>query len=141
MAKVFSNFDTRQVERRLFMLLDDFSFQDPVFGKVQAKKGFYTNYASIDVLRNVLLFVFYALLAEYGDKAATLHDWLYSGYPVNSHPHTYYYPTRKEADQIMYRALRAEGVARWRAWMFYIGVRIGGASKFSKEKRVWELTA
>ncbi|WP_279627450.1 DUF1353 domain-containing protein [Pseudomonas mohnii] len=39
--------------------------------------------------------------------------------------------SRKEADAILYRALRAEGVARWRAWLFWAGVRIGGAKHFT----------
>lgn len=141
MANVFSHFDTRQLGRRLFMLLSDFSVVDPVFGKIEAKKGFHTDLASIDVLHNVMLFVFYALLADYGDKSAAIHDWLYAGYPIERTPHHLYYPTRKEADQIMYRSLRAEGVARWRAWLFYAGVRIGGAKRFSSVQRVWTLTA
>lgn len=141
MADVFSNFDTRRIERRLFMLLADFSYRDPEHGLVKAKAGFYTDFASIDIFHNIFLFVIYALLAGYGDKAATIHDWLYSGYPIQKHPDTYYYPTRKEADQIMYRALRADGLARWRAWLFYIGVRIGGARRFSNEKRIWSMEA
>lgn len=130
-SNVFSNFDTRQLERRLYMLLDDFSAIDPVFGKITAAKHFLTNYASIDIFHNIWLFVFYALLADYGDKSATIHDWLYSGYGITQADWSIYYPTRKECDQIMYRLLRAEGVARWRAWMFYAGVRIGGASHYT----------
>lgn len=131
MAKTFSNFDTREVSKRLYMLLDDFSWNDTVFGKITAKKSFQTNYASIDVLHNVLLFVFYALLADYGDKAATIHDWLYSGFGIEKEDGSIYYPTRKECDECLYRALRDEGVAKWRAWLFYAGVRIGGARAFA----------
>lgn len=131
MAKTFSNFDTREVSKRLYMLLADFSWDDEVFGKITAKKSFQTNYASIDVLHNVLLFIFYALLADYGDKAATIHDWLYSGFGIQTEDGSIYYPTRKECDECLYRALRDEGVAKWRAWLFYAGVRIGGASAFS----------
>jgi len=132
MAKTFSNFDTRELERRLYLLLADFSWNDAVLGKITAKKSFQTNYASIDVLHNIWLFVFYALLANYGDKAATIHDWLYSGYGIEKEDGTIYYPTRLECDQALYRALRDEGVARWRAWIFYAGVRIGGESAFAK---------
>lgn len=129
-SNVFSNFDTRQLERRLYMMLEDFSAIDPVFGKITAIKLFQTNYASIDIFHNIWLFVFYALLADYGDKSATIHDWLYSGYGIGEC--SIYYPTRKECDQIMYRLLRAEGVARWRAWMFYAGVRVGGSSHYKR---------
>lgn len=34
----FSNFDTRQLERRLYMLLDDFTYRDAVFGPITAAK-------------------------------------------------------------------------------------------------------
>lgn len=129
---VFSNFDTRQLERRLYGLLDDFSAIDPVLGKITALKYFTTNYASIDIFHNIWLFVFYALLADYGDKSATIHDWLYSGYGIERADGSIYYPTRKECDEVLYRLLRAEGVARWRAWMFYYGVRIGGGSHYTE---------
>ncbi len=129
MAKVFSNFDTRQIDRRLYMMLSDFHAVDELFGTITVQKGFRTNFASIDIFHNIWLFVFYALLVEYGDKSATVHDWLYSGYGIGDS--VIYYPTRKECDQIMYRLLRAEGVARWRAWMFYIGVRVGGRSHYT----------
>ena len=38
---------------------------------------------------------------------------------------------RKQADDVFYQPLRAEGVARWRAWLFWAGVRVGGASRYS----------
>ncbi|MNQ30744.1 hypothetical protein D3C85_440950 [compost metagenome] len=128
---VFTDFDTRQLERRLYMMLADFGCKDEVFGTVTARKGFKTNYASIDIFHNIWLFVFYALLADYGDKSATIHDWLYSGFGIELANGTTYYPNRKECDQILYRALRAEGVAKWRAWMFYAGVRIGGSKAYN----------
>ena len=84
--------------------------------------GFITDFASIQVLHNVFLFVLFAMVAGYGNYAATVHDWLYFGGQVS----------RKEADAILYRALRAEGVARWRAWLFWAGVRIGGAKHYTK---------
>ena len=127
----FSNFDTRQLERRLDMLLDDFTYRDAVFGPITAAKGFETNYASLEALRNPLLFPLYALLVGYGDKASTIHDWLYSGQPVTLADGTSKVLSRKAADDVFYRALRAEGIARWRARAFYIGVRIGGRRYFN----------
>lgn len=127
----FSNFDTRLVERRLFRLLADFTFNDEVFGPVVAEKGFVTNYASLDPLRNILLFPIYALLADYGDRAATIHDWLYSGNPVGLGDNRRNI-SRREADQVFYRALRAEGISRWRASIFFVGVRLFGAPAYKK---------
>ena len=137
-GEAFSYLETREVGKRTYDLLSRFGFHDSAHGLVIAEKGFRTNYASLDALRNVLLFLFYALLADYGDKSATIHDWLYSGYPIKKKDGSLHYPTRKEADEVFFRALRAEGIARWRAGMFYVGVRIGGASHFSGEQKVWQ---
>ena len=61
-------------------------------------------------------------MTGYGNYAATVHDFLYSEGQVS----------RKEADAILYWALRAEGIARWRTWLFWAGVRIGGAKHYTK---------
>ena len=133
MSKAFTYLDTRELGRRKYQLLSDFAFDDVLgFGVITAKNGFITDYASLDVLKKLLLFLFYALLVGYGDKAATIHDWIYRGYGIARADGTVYYPTRKECDQIFYRALRAEGVAKWRAVLFYAGVRIGGGSSYKQ---------
>ncbi|MFK3971796.1 DUF1353 domain-containing protein [Pseudomonas sp. NPDC087358] len=72
--------------------------------------GFTTDFASIKVLHNAFLFVvfvLFALVSGYGNYAATVHDWLYTTGGVSP----------KDADAVLYRALRAESVARWRAWL------------------------
>jgi hypothetical protein len=73
------------------------------------------------VLHNAFLFVLFALVSGYGNYAATVHDWLYTTGQVS----------RKQADAVLYRALRAEGVARWRAWLFWAGVRMGAAKHYT----------
>lgn len=128
--QIFSHFDTREIGRRWYMMLDNFTYWDEVHGPITVKKGFKTNYASLEALRNLFLFPLYALLVGYGDKSATIHDWLYSGNPVTLADGTVRALTREEADAVFYRALRDEGIARWRAGIFYTGVRIGGESHF-----------
>lgn len=129
----FSNFDTREIGRRYYLLLDDFTFFDDVLGPIKATKGFKTNYASLDALRNIFLFPVYALLADYGDKSATIHDYLYNrGGFINVHGE-FIRVTRQQADQIFYRSLRAEGIARWRAGIFYGGVRLFGGKHYLKK--------
>lgn len=125
----YSNFDTRQVGKRTYLMLANFTYDDEVYGPITVEKGFTTNYASLDALRNIFLFPVYALLADYGDMAATVHDWLYTkgtikinGVEVRC--------TREQADEIFYRALRNEGIAKWRAGMFFYGVRVFGASHY-----------
>lgn len=132
MSDSFSNFDTRLLKKDCHMMLDKFSFNDSAgFGVITVDKGFITDYASLGALRNILLFVFYAILVGYGDKAATIHDWIYRGNGIVQDGRVYY-PTRKECDDIFFRALRAEGVAKWRSLLFYWGVRVGGGSSYKR---------
>jgi hypothetical protein len=68
----------------------------------------------------LILLALYAVVAGYGNAASALHDHLYT---VGALP-------RLECDRIFYRALRAEGVARWRAALMYLGVRLGGGGHY-----------
>jgi hypothetical protein len=106
---------TEQIARRAWKLTDEL-----VYGDIHVPKGFVTNYASIDVFHNAFLFPIYALFAGYGNYASTIHDYLYRTGSMG----------RKEADSVFYEALRTEGVARWRAWLMWAGVRVGGASSY-----------
>ncbi|WP_258306553.1 DUF1353 domain-containing protein [Pseudomonas prosekii] len=111
---------TEQVGRQQHTLLGDLVLADEDAGVIVVPAGTTTNFASLDLLHNVFLFVLFALVAGYGNYAATVHDWLYTTGQVS----------RKDADAVFYRALRAEGVARWRAWLFWSGVRLGGAGRY-----------
>lgn len=106
------------------------TLEDEVFvikGKTTAlivPAGFESDLASIGLLRFIAPLL-YATLDNYGKRAAVLHDYLYSanvGY------------TRKESDEFYYQELRNEGIARWRAGIFYYGVRLFGRSSFKKVK-------
>lgn len=121
---VFTNLDTRHMGRRNKMLLADFTYTDAVFGEITAPKGSETDFASIYSMRTLLLFVLFALLAGYGDKAATTHDFLYGGGKTVLGAAL----TRQQADEVYFRALRDEGTARWRAYIFFYGVRFFGQS-------------
>ncbi|SDQ79958.1 Protein of unknown function [Pseudomonas lundensis] len=121
MSRFTTTLKTDQTDRRTYKLLDDLVLADEELGAITVPQGFQTDFASIKVLHNAFLFVLFALVAGYGNYAATVHDWLYEHGSL----------TRKEADAVLYRALRAEGVARWRAWLMWAGVRIGGAKQYS----------
>lgn len=103
-------------------------------GVIVAKEDFITDFATTYGALRYIAFFIYALLAGYGDHASTIHDWLYSGFGITNAAtgHTYY-PTRAEADKLFYDTLRDEGVARWRAFIFYAGVRLFASSKFCSE--------
>ena len=122
MSRFTSNLKTEQIDRRKHVLLSDLVWEDGDTTTITVPAGFVTDFASIKALHNAFLFPLYALVSGYGNYAATLHDWLYTTGQVS----------RKEADAVLYRALRSEGVAKWRAWIFWAGVRIGGASEYRK---------
>ena len=122
MSRFVTTLKTDQTDRRTYKLLDDLVLADDDQRVITVPAGFVTDFASIQVLHNAFLFVLFALVSGYGNYAATVHDFLYSGGQVS----------RKEADAVLYRALRAEGVARWRAYLFWLGVRIGGAKHYTK---------
>ena len=121
MSHFVTTLKTDQTDRRTYKLLDDLVLADEEQRVITVPAGFVTDFASIQVLHNAFLFVLFALVSGYGNYAATVHDFLYSEGQVS----------RKEADAVLYRALRAEGVARWRAWLMWAGVRIGGAKHFT----------
>ena len=128
MSKFLTTLKTEQVGKFNHTLLAYLTLMDDEVGTIIVPSGFQTDFASILVLHNVFLFPLFALIAGYGNYAATVHDWLYTTGKV----------TREQADAVLYRALRAEGVAAWRAWLFWAGVRIGGASKYNKSSAIPE---
>ena len=121
MSRFVTTLKTDQTDRRTYTLIDDLVLADEEQRTIIVPAGFITDFASIKVLHNAFLFVLFALVSGYGNYAATVHDWLYEHGSM----------TRKQADAVLYRALRAEGVARWRAWLFWAGVRIGGAKQYT----------
>lgn len=122
MSKFITTLKTEQIGKWNHKLFADLVLIDDEHGRLVAEIGFSTDFASIRVLHNAVFFMLFALVAGYGNYSATIHDKLYTTGQV----------TRRQADAVLYRALRAEGVARWRAWLFWAGVRLGGASHYTK---------
>lgn len=123
MSQFITTLKTEQTGKWGHTLLSDLVLSDEVEGPILVPAGFKTDFASIAVLHNVFLFVFFALVAGYGNYSAAVHDMLYTDGTIS----------RKRCDQVLYRALRAEGVAKWRAWLFYLGVRLGGSSHYARK--------
>jgi len=121
MSRFTTTLKTEQMGKWTHVLLDELVLADEEEQVITVPTGFSTDFASIKVLHNAFLFVLFALVSGYGNYAATVHDWLYTTGQIS----------RKRADAVLYRALRAEGVARWRAWLFWAGVRIGGAKQYT----------
>lgn len=77
--------------------------------------GFETDFASVPRIPLI-----YELTGNTSQEAATLHDWLYTTGTVS----------RSMADAVLKEASIATNVPRWRAWLMWAGVRIGGASHY-----------
>jgi len=73
--------------------------------------GFKTDLASVPRL-------FWALIPPHGRyiRAAIIHDYLYIHKPVS----------RSIADRIFLDLMRRDGVPRWKRWIMYSAVRLGG---------------
>lgn len=123
MGKFLTTLKTEQIDKETWQLTAPLVYQDEVEGTIKVPIDFVTDFASIRSLHNVFLFPLYALMAGYGNAASTVHDYLYRNGKLD----------RKRSDDVFYRALRAEGVATWRAALFYAGVRLGGASSYIKK--------
>lgn len=121
MSQFLTTLKTEQLGKWQHRLLDDLVLDDDQVGLITVPRGFITDFATLDPLHNPILFPGFALVSGYGNYAATVHDWLYSTAQFS----------RKVCDQVLYRALRAEGVAQWRAGLFWMGVRAGGGSHYS----------
>lgn len=124
MDRFLTTLKSEQLGRWNHKLLDVLGFEDSQVGVVTVPVGFETDFASIKILHNIFLFVIFALVSGYGNYAATVHDFLYTSSQLS----------RKTCDDVLYRALRAEGVARWRAWLFWAGVRLGGGKAWEEYK-------
>jgi len=104
-------------DRKTWRLLAPFSYLDPDHGPIEVPTGFETDFASVP--RWPLTF---ALLGQYGHAAAVLHDSLYRAGKLS----------RTDADRVFLNALRSSGIARWRAYLMWAGVRIGGAHRYQR---------
>jgi len=138
---VFSRFVTER-ERKTWKMYMPMLYKDKDYGDIVVPQDFDTDFASIQSLRpnvlkgiiniimswfsSFLLWIIYLLLIGYGDRAATVHDYLYRKSCA-------YKVSRAVADRVFYNALRAEGIARWRAWIFYGGVRLGGFYAYKRK--------
>lgn len=99
-------------------------YTDAVVGDIEAEKDFVTDFASVRALR-IWLNPLYATLVGYGDHSATIHDKLYQTTAFD----------RKKCDEVFKRALRDEGVARWRVAIFYYGIRTTGWKVYNEYKK------
>jgi len=95
-------------------LEEEFSYYTDMFGERKVFKvpvGFETDFASIPKI-----FIPFLEWRDKFNKAAVVHDWLY---------HTKELP-RKDADKVFLEAMLVLGIPKWKAYLFYLVVRLFG---------------
>ncbi|QXH96129.1 DUF1353 domain-containing protein [Pseudomonas ogarae] len=139
-----------QNDRETWRLLDPLIYLDAVHGVIEVPAGFETDFTTTKPLRTIAValltasvvlailpwgwlcwvalllgiaaLALYAAMVGYANKPSAVHDWVYQTRRL----------PRREADDIYRRACRDDGIARWRAWIMWIGVRVGAASRYGK---------
>ena len=106
-----------QTSRTTWRLLAPFSYLDPDHGLIVVPEGAETDFASVPRIPIV-----FDLVGAYGHAAAVLHDQLYATGELS----------RAAADRVFLNALRSSGIARWRSWLMYAGVRLGGRWRYRR---------
>lgn len=83
---------------------------------VTVPAGFITDFASVPRIP-----VAYLLAGGCARAAAVVHDWLYTTREVE----------RDIADAVFREAAVCDGEPAWRAWMMWLGVRLGGSGPYN----------
>lgn len=105
-----------QGEDRPRVVVGEFGFYSALLGRtVTVPDGFETDLASVPRLPLV-----YLVMADHGDEAAVIHDYLYSTRAES----------RKTCDAVFREACGAMGLSGWRSWAMWLGVRVGGGRHY-----------
>lgn len=137
-------------------LIGPFIYIDPQVGPIEVPAGSLTDFASVDAVKHVswavlllavllsvfcssdvavwlcsalytiggLLLLLHSYVVGQGNAAAAVHDWLYSVKIKQV-------STRAAADRVLRNALIST-VRRELAWVFWVGVRLGGYWHYRK---------
>jgi len=103
-------------------LLDSLIYLSDILGEIIVPQNFITDFASVPRIP-----VIYAMVGNCSHRAAVIHDYLYR---IGAKPDV----IRKVADNIFDEAMGVKNVPRWRRWMMWAGVRIGGQGSYKKLK-------
>ena len=131
MGKFATNLDVRKMNEREWQLLEPLIYESNNVGMIIVPQGFLTNFASVPRLPFMYMF-----FGGVGDKAATLHDWLYA-IPHETFKGSGFFVDRKLADKVLRGVIKECMTDSWgitkslTAWAMWAGVRIGGGSHWN----------
>jgi hypothetical protein len=113
MKGIFTNLrlDVLDDKPGFFCVVDEVSYSGPKLIHYSVEAGFETDLASIPAI----LRPFFSKTGK-SRKAAVFHDHMYHNK----------WKTRKECDDMFHQMLIDLGVSKWKAWMYWAGVRAGG---------------
>lgn len=111
--------DTSTDRRGTRKLLSPLVYHSDLLGRsVAVPFGFITDFASVPRIP-----VAYLLAGGCANAAAVIHDWLYTTHEV----------PRATADAVFREAIEAGGERGWRAWLMWLGVRVGGSGPWGDD--------
>lgn len=121
MSRFLTDLDIRLVDEMAgrYKLLAGLVYRsDLLRDEIAVPAGFVTDFASVPRLPFV-----YMVVGGKGQRAAVVHDWLYTTHQV----------TRKQADAVLAEALRVCGYRDLVVKAFYGGTRLGGGSHWDAD--------
>lgn len=104
--------------RSIYKLVKPLEWHDRIY-QIKVPVDFLYDGASVPRLASIL----FPRKGGLYDRAACLHDWLYG---------THILP-RKEADRLFYKAMLSDNVPKWKAYLIYKAVRVGGSSSYNNK--------
>ena len=128
MGKFRTNMDVRKLSEHEWQLIAPLVYESDTVGTIIVPKGFVTNFGSVP--RLPFMFMFFGGV---GDKACTLHDWLYAP-PHEPFSGSGVRVSRKTADKVLRGVIKECMTDSWSitksatAWAMWAGVRLGGGS-------------
>lgn len=99
--------------RPIYQLLAQFRYESDILGFIVVPLGFHTDLASVPRIP-----VVFDICGDTSTMASVVHDYLYAHHPC----------TRAQADAVLREASIVSGVPKWKAWLMWAGVRVGGRS-------------
>jgi hypothetical protein len=121
MSEFLDELDVRLIndESNLWVINSVFRYKSDLLGGaiITVPIGFRTNFASVPRLP-----LAYLLFGGVANKAAVVHDYLYSTGKIS----------RSKADAVLKEASKVSGVGWFRRQAMWLGVRAGGSSHYGK---------
>jgi len=122
MARYLTELRTKILDDGKWKIVNPLVYGSDMVGFIVVPEGFITDFASVPRIP-----IIYAMVGNCSHRAAVIHDYLYR---IGAEPDV----TRKIADDVFYEAMGVKNIPRWRKWMMWAGVRIGGHGAYKKLK-------